>query len=115
MKRFFLYTALGVLLIPVVVSCNNNEEINDGIIVDGKVSATKGIQFSLSLSDYNEEQDVDASRVIASDTVHEEAIDLGNGMSAEITVQRDRTKSNVATRVMPNGTYTMLAYDASKN
>ena len=116
MKRKFLYTALSVLLISVTVSCNNkNEEINDGVIVDGKVSATKGIQFGLSLSDYDEEQNVEGSRAIASDTVHKESIDLGNGMSAEVTVQRDRTKSPATTRVMPNGNYTMLAYDASKN
>lgn len=113
MKRISLYPILSIIFLSFITSCNNDDNKED-FIVDGKVNATKAIQFNFNISDYNEEQEVDGTRVEANEIIHRENIDLGNGMSAQVSVQKDITKSTPTTRVMPNGNYTMLAYDASQ-
>ena len=110
-------TLLTVLLYGILLSfsaaCSNEDKENR---TDGKVDITKDIEFRLSFSDYNDEQEIDGTRAVQQESVKkQETVDLGNGMLAIVTMQKDTAKTIIsrkeATRALPNDTYTMLAYD----
>lgn len=114
MKQKTLLTVLlyGILL-SFTAACSNEDKENR---TDGKVDITKDIEFRLSFSDYNDEQEIDGTRAVQQESVKkQETVDLGNGMLAIVTMQKDTAKTTIsrkeATRVLPNDTYTMLAYD----
>lgn len=109
MKRFFFYTLLTTALFN-LMGCSQKD---DDASVDGKLDLKKTLRIKLNFTDYNEDIKVDGTRAVANDTLRREWVDLGNGMSAEVTVKRDTTKSKAkaSTRVISDGTYTLLAYD----
>ena len=79
-----------------------------------KVDATKAIEFKVDFADYNSEQQVDMTRAGGkAEEAVQQTIDLGNGIVAQCTLQRDTTQRSKAarTRALENDTYTMLAYD----
>ena len=110
MKRTIFYTLLCAILLG-ITACSQKDDVETN--PDGKVDLAKGLKIKLNFTDYNEDIKVDGTRAVANDTLRREWVDLGNGMSAEVTVKRDTTKSKAkaSTRVISDGTYTLLAYD----
>lgn len=110
MKRTLFYTLLCAILSG-ITACSQKDDVEAN--PDGKVDLAKGLKIKLNFTDYNEDIKVDGTRAVANDTLRREWVDLGNGMSAEVTVKRDTTKSKAkaSTRVISDGTYTLLAYD----
>ena len=81
---------------------------------DGKVNTAKQITFKVNFEDYNADEEVQGTRALAPDTLSKQVIDLDNDLLAEVSIQRDTTKTDRATtRALSNGTYTMLAYQGS--
>lgn len=81
---------------------------------DGKVNTAKQITFKVNFEDYNTDEEVQGTRALAPDTLSKQVIDLDNNLLAEVSIQRDTTKTDRATtRALSNGTYTMLAYQGS--
>lgn len=116
MKTNKIYSiALGIALFS-LTACNHEES---NTVEDGKVDVAKAIQFKVELADFNEAQDIDVTRTgnKGNDSVplERQMVNLGHGILAQCTLQRDTTRQSksTATRTLPNGTYTMLAYDAT--
>lgn len=113
MKRVnILSTVLSISLLTLAAACNNDN--NNGTTDDGKIDATKGIAFKVNFADYNDNGEVNVTRANEKEVKSElQTVDLGNGILAQCTLQRDTTKQieAAATRALPNDTYTMLAYD----
>ena len=81
---------------------------------DGKVNTAKQITFKVNFEDYNTDEEVQGTRAVAPDTLSKQVIDLDNNLLAEVSIQRDTTKTDRATtRALSNGIYTMLAYQGS--
>ena len=81
---------------------------------DGKVNTAKQITFKVNFEDYNTDEEVQGTRALAPDTLSKQVIDLDNNLLAEVSIQRDTTKTDRATtRALSNGTYTMLAYQGA--
>lgn len=112
-KQTILSSILGIALLT-LTACNNNDE---NAIENGKVDVAQGIEFKVNFADYNTEQSVNVTRAPKEDIkLAKSDIDLGNGIVAECTLQRDTVKRENAprTRVLVNSyAYTMLAFDAS--
>lgn len=112
-KQTILSSILGIALLT-LTACNNNDE---NAIENGKVDVAQGIEFKVNFADYNTEQSVNVTRAPQEDIkLAKSDIDLGNGIVAECTLQRDTVKRKNAprTRVLFNSyAYTMLAFDAS--
>lgn len=97
-----------------LTACSNNDE---NAIENGKVDVAQGIEFKVNFADYNTEQSVNVTRASKEDNkLAKSDIDLGNGIVAECTLQRDTVKRENAPRtraLYSTFTYTMLAFDAS--
>ena len=113
-KQNFLYVILGLLLLSLGTACSNDEIVTDG----GQVNVATGMEFPVTFADYNEEEQVGNTRATAneSDTVGHQIVDMGNGIVADVTIRKDyenlSSKSEQATRAIPNDQYTMLAYQS---
>ena len=112
-KQTILSSILGIALLT-LTACSNNDE---NAIENGKVDVAQRIEFKVNFADYNTEQSVNVTRASQEDIkLAKSDIDLGNGIVAECTLQRDAVKRENAprTRVLFNSyAYTMLAFDAS--
>lgn len=112
-KQTILSGILGIALLT-LTACSNNDE---NAIENGKVDVAQRIEFKVNFADYNTEQSVNVTRASKEDNkLAKSDIDLGNGIVAECTLQRDAVKRENAprTRVLFNSyAYTMLAFDAS--
>lgn len=112
-KQTILSSILGIVLLA-LTACSNNDE---NAIEKGKVDVAQRIEFKVNFADYNTEQSVNVTRAPKEDIkLAKSDIDLGNGIVAECTLQRDTVKRENAprTRVLVNSyAYTMLAFDAS--
>lgn len=110
MNKKFIFSAAALLLLA--VSCSNDD---NNTTVDGKVNAAKAIEFKVDFADYNAEQEVGVTRANKEVKLEQQTVDLGNGVLAQCTLQRDTTKQTkpADTRALANDTYTMLAYDAA--
>ena len=107
---------LGAALLLLTASCSNNDTTNED--EKGKVDVAQAVNFTVDFADYNAEQEVGVTRAAEAnkeEKLEQQAIDLGNGILAMCTLQRDNTKQEkpAATRALPNDTYTMMAYDAA--
>lgn len=107
---------LGAALLLLTASCSNNDTTNED--EKGKVDVAQAVNFTVDFADYNAEQEVGVTRAGEAnkeEKLEQQAIDLGNGILAMCTLQRDNTKQEkpAATRALPNDTYTMMAYDAA--
>ena len=100
---------IGLLVLVGMFSACSDKETDNKII-----DATKDIKFKVDFADYNAEQEFDVTRATGSNgKLNQQVVNLGNGILALCTLQHDTTQQNksIATRVLPNDTYTMLAYD----
>ena len=108
---FLLLLAAGMLA---ACSSNDDNKENNGTNDGKKVDARKALTFKVNIADYNEDQEVGVTRADNEEVnVGRQVLDLGNGILAQCTLQRDTTKQmkTFATRALPDDTYTMLAYD----
>ncbi|QUB60323.1 fimbrillin family protein [Prevotella melaninogenica] len=112
-KQTILSSILGIVLLA-LTACSNNDE---NAIENGKVDVAQRIEFKVNFADYNTEQSVNVTRAPKEDIkLAKSDIDLGNGIVAECTLQRDTVKQEHAPRtraLYSTFAYTMLAFDAS--
>ena len=110
---FLLLLAAGML---VACSSNDDNKENNGTDDGKKVNIAKAVTFKVDFADYNAEQEVGVTRAgNQEEKIGRQILDLGNGILAQCTLQRDTTKQlkTIATRALPDDTYTMLAYDVA--
>ena len=108
---FLLLLAAGILA---ACSSNDDNKENNGTDDGKKVNIAKAVTFKVDFADYNAEQEVGVTRAgKQEEKIGRQVIGLGNGILAQCTLQRDTTKQlkTIATRALPDDTYTMLAYD----
>ena len=80
----------------------------------GKIDTAKQITFKVNFEDYNADKEVQGTRALVPDTISKQVIDLDNNLMAEVSIQRDTTRTDRATtRALTDGTYTLLAYQGS--
>ena len=112
-KQTILSSILGIALLT-LTACSNNDE---NAIENGKVDVAQRIEFKVNFADYNTEQSVNVTRASKEDIkLAKSDIDLGNGIVAECTLQRDTVKQEHAPRtrtLFSTFVYTMLAFEAS--
>ena len=95
-------------------SSNDDNKENNGTDDGNKVNIANAVTFKVDFADYNAEQEVGVTRAGNQDEkIGQQVIGLGNRILAQCTLQRDTTKQlqTIATRALPDDTYTMLAYD----
>lgn len=112
MKRVkFLSTVFSIALLSLTACSNDDNKTTD----EGQVSAVQAIEFRVDFADYNAEQEVGITRANKEVKLEQQMVDLGNGILAQCSLQRDTTKQtkSASTRALTNDTYTMLAYDAA--
>jgi hypothetical protein len=115
MKRKIFFKASLLLVAGMLAACSSNDdnEENNGTR-NGKVDVTKAVEFKVDFADYNDNGETDMTRTNSNGAVlQQQTVNLGNGILALCTLQRDTTKQAkpATTRTLPNDTYTMLAYD----
>ena len=106
-----LLLAAGILA---ACSSNDDNKENNGTDDGKKVNIAKAVTFKVDFADYNAEQEVGVTRAgNQEEKIGQQVIGLGNRILAQCTLQRDTTKQlkTIATRALPDDTYTMLAYD----
>nr|WP_315346974.1 fimbrillin family protein [Hoylesella enoeca] len=110
MKTTILSTTLSAIMLLFATACTNEHNEDSDLTPENKQ-----VQFKLNFTDYGEDQEFEGTRAsFSKNEVKKQMVDLGNGILAEVTVQRDTTKTtetaSAATRAMENGHYTILAY-----
>ena len=113
-KQYFLAIAMFMLL-TVFAACSSDDNLDNG---KGKVDVASTFEFPVTFADYNSDVQVGNTRAAAdtSDTLKHEFVNMGNGIVADVTLQRDKENlsgnpdKSVSTRALPNNDYTMLAY-----
>lgn len=113
-KQYFLAIAMFMLL-TVFAACSSDENLDNG---KGKVDVVSKFEFPVTFADYNSDVQVGNTRAAAnsSDTLKHEFVNMGNGIVADVTLQRDKENlsgnpdKSASTRTLPNNDYTMLAY-----
>ena len=111
MKKKTILSCISCAVLMLLTACSNDDITPTE---KSKVDATKAIEFKVDFADYNSEQQVDMTRTGGKgEEALQQTIDLGNGIVAQCTLQRDTTQRSKAarTRALENDTYTMLAYD----
>ncbi len=113
-KNTILSTFLGAALLTFAAACSNDREETK----EKEINTAQAIEFKVSVGGYNADQEVGASRAAGKEAkVVQQTVDLGDGLEAEYTLQRDATvqEEPTATRALGDGTYTMLVYDAASH
>ena len=113
-KQYFLAIAMFMLL-TVFAACSSDDNLDNG---KGKVDVVSKFEFPVTFADYNSEVQVGNTRAAAnsSDTLKHEFVNMGNGLVADVTLQRDKENLSgnpaqaASTRTLTNDSYTMLAY-----
>ncbi len=113
-KQYFLAIAMFMLL-TVFAACSSDDNLDNG---KGKVDVASKFEFPVTFADYNSDVQVGNTRAAAdtSDTLKHEFVNMGNGIVADVTLQRDKENlsgnpaKSASTRTLPNNDYTMLAY-----
>lgn len=98
--------ALSLAVIAMFTACTGKEDTNEN--TNGNV-VIRASQFTLTEEEYGKETEITRS-IAAKPQI--EAVDLGNGLEAEFSLERDtaREETKVATRAaMPNQHYTIYA------
>ena len=115
-KQYFLAIAMFMLL-TVFAACSSNDNLDNG---KGKVDVASKFEFPVTFADYNSDVQVGNTRAAAnsSDTLKHEFVNMGNGLVADVTLQRDKENLSgnpvqaASTRTLTNDSYTMLAYQS---
>lgn len=113
-KQYFLAIAMFILL-TVFAACSSDDNLDNG---KGKVDVASKFEFPVTFADYNSDVQVGNTRAAAnsSDTLKHEFVNMGNGIVADVTLQRDKENlsgnpdKSASTRTLTNDSYTMLAY-----
>lgn len=113
-KQYFLAIAMFMLL-TVFAACSSDDNLDNG---KGKVDVASTFEFPVTFADYNSDVQVGNTRAAAnsSDTLKHEFVNMGNGIVADVTLQRDKENLSgnpakaASTRALTNDSYTMLAY-----
>ena len=113
MKKILKIQLLLLSVAGMFAACSSSDD-NGKADDNGKIDVVQNIEFKVNFKDYNAEKEVSGTRAAKQtpDTLSRQTVDLGNGLLAEVTVQRDtaKTATPAGTRALDNGTYTMLAY-----
>ena len=115
-KQYFLAIAMFMLL-TVFAACSSDDNLDNG---KGKVDVASTFEFPVTFADYNSDVQVGNTRAAAnsSDTLKHEFVNMGNGLVADVTLQRDKENLSgnpvqvASTRTLTNDSYTMLAYQS---
>lgn len=115
-KQYFLAIAMFMLL-TVFAACSSDDNLDNG---KGKVDVVSKFEFPVTFADYNSDVQVGNTRAAAnsSDTLKHEFVNMGNGLVADVTLQRDKENlsgnpaKSASTRTLLSGDYTMLAYES---
>ena len=115
-KQYFLAIAMFMLL-TVFAACSSDDNLDNG---KGKVDVASKFEFPVTFADYNSDVQVGNTRAAAnsSDTLKHEFVNMGNGLVADVTLQRDKENlsgnpaKSASTRTLLSGDYTMLAYES---
>ena len=115
-KQYFLAIAMFMLL-TVFAACSSDDNLDNG---KGKVDVVSKFEFPVTFADYNSDVQVGNTRAAAnsSDTLKHEFVNMGNGLVADVTLQRDKENlsgnpdKSASTRTLTNDSYTMLAYQS---
>lgn len=115
-KQYFLAIAMFMLL-TVFAACSSDDNLDNG---KGKVDVASKFEFPVTFADYNSDVQVGNTRAAAdaSDTLKHEFVNMGNGIVADVTLQRDKENlsgnpaKSASTRTLLSGDYTMLAYQS---
>ncbi|MEZ7674512.1 fimbrillin family protein [Prevotella sp. 20925_1_30] len=115
-KQYFLAIAMFMLL-TVFAACSSDDNLDNG---KGKVDVASKFEFPVTFADYNSDVQVGNTRAAAdaSDTLKHEFVNMGNGIVADVTLQRDKENLSgnpakaASTRTLTNDSYTMLAYQS---
>lgn len=115
-RKTLIRTGLLFMAAVLFTACSSNDDNkeNNGTDDGKKVNIAKAVTFKVDFADYNAEQEVGVTRAgNQEEKIGRQVIGLGNGILAQCTLQRDTTKQlkTIATRALPDDTYTMLAYD----
>ena len=107
-----LFLVLFLLSSGILIGCSGNETSDTVSGVDDTI--TKGVSFSLTEPDFDEET-LMGSRSVGEETSVTDTTDFGDGVLGEISISKEQgTATRATTRaMMSNGNYTVLAYDAS--
>lgn len=120
---FLIFTSAAMLLSAALTftSCGNDEDKATSAVVDGKVDVTRKVKFKVNFTGYDADKEVQVTRAgetAGNDTIGTQYVELGNGLLAEITLQKDTTRiqdaeqQRIMTRSLDDDTYTLLAYQA---
>ena len=117
-RKTLIRTGLLFMAAALLTACSSNDDNkeNNGTDDGKKVNIAKAVTFKVDFADYNAEQEVGVTRAgNQEEKIGRQILDLGNGILAQCTLQRDTTKQlkTIATRALPDDTYTMLAYDVA--
>ena len=117
-RKTLIRTGLLFMAAALFTACSSNDDNkeNNGTDDGKKVNIAKAVTFKVDFADYNAEQEVGVTRAgNQEEKIGRQILDLGNGILAQCTLQRDTTKQlkTIATRALPDDTYTMLAYDVA--
>ena len=115
-KQYFLAIAMFMLL-TVFAACSSDDNLDNS---KGKVDVVSKFEFPVTFADYNSDVQVGNTRAAAnsSDTLKHEFVNMGNGLVADVTLQRDKENlsgnpaKSASTRTLLSGDYTMLAYES---
>ncbi|SFG78466.1 fimbrillin family protein [Prevotella sp. KH2C16] len=112
-KTFFSFylSACTLLLGGALMTACSSDDLDEGA---KGVDMVKGMQIELAFADYGEDTESTMTRAAAA-TPAKDTVVLGNGLVAEISVERDakagsEAPAKPATRALSAGTYTMAAY-----
>ena len=115
-RKTLIRTGLLFMAAVLFTACSSNDDNkeNNGTDDGKKVNIANAVTFKVDFADYNAEQEVGVTRAgNQEEKIGQQVIGLGNRILAQCTLQRDTTKQlkTIATRALPDDTYTMLAYD----
>lgn len=116
MKSFI--STIFLLATMLIISCSNDNVVDN---TANKVNAAKDIKFEISFSDYNTNDTIShgTRAAIGSQIQKTQIVPMGEMMYAEVSLQRDTTKTidkvgKAKTRALTDGTYTIYAYHKSR-
>ena len=115
MKKTTLYGMACAIAFATFTACSKAPIVeNDGNeSSNGKPTSAQKVAFSVEFSDYNTNEQEVTPFSFANETVQRDTVNLGNGLQAiaTLTLNNDAPAAKTSTRVLPNDTYTMEAYE----
>lgn len=104
------------MLLTVFAACSSDDNLDNG---KGNVDVASKFEFPVTFADYNSDVQVGNTRAAnSSDTLKHEFVNMGHGIVADVTLQRDKENLSgnpakaASTRTLTNDSYTMLAYQS---